>query len=214
MPDTAGQLPGRGATYLTGANRTITSTGQSLKLEGYRKEFNDRDSTITTGPNLLRSQKKVVMQLVRNVSGIALASKAVVTWATGYRNKRVAGYCTTNFQEIAGVVDEFIPSAGVPNNDLFWLTVKGPSLIRKSLAADASNLILEGSVLVALTAATSQAATAGRIQPFIATSDLTNAVSCILNRLGRALSASTTNQTGGSATQPNLLADLECMANT
>ncbi len=210
MADTVAGLPGRGQTLLSGAGRTLSSSGQASKLEGLAKWFADRDSTATR-LNALRSQKRVLMMLVRNASGIALASKAVVTWASGYRNKRVAGYCTLDHQEIAGVVDEFIGSSGVPANDLFWLAVKGPALVRKSNAADATCLINAGDILTSLTAATSQAATAGRIQPFGTTTNVTNAVSIILNRIGRALSASTTAQTGGSAT-PNLLVDLELIA--
>jgi hypothetical protein len=210
MADNVAPLPGRGQTYLTGPGRTPGTTGQSNKLEGIRKEFSDRDST-AVGPNVLRSQKRVTMALVRNVSGAVLASKATVSWATGQRNKRVGGYCSVDFAEVAGVVDEFIGSAGVPNNDLFWLAVKGPALIRKSLAADATCLIPEGTVITALTANGTTATTAGRIQPFIPTSVVTQAISSVLNRVGRAISASTTSQTGGSAT-PNILVDLEIMS--
>lgn len=213
MADSVSGLPGRGQTLLTGAGRTITATGPASKLEGLMKEFNDRDGT-ATGTATLRSQKKVTMMLVRNVSGIALQGRRVVNWASGYRNKRVNGYCTVNFAEAAGVTDEFIPSAGVPNNDLFWLAVKGPALVKKSLAATAECLIPEGTVVCALTAATSQAVTSGRIIPFAATSDATNIGSVALNRIGRALSASTTSQTGGATTNGpmDILIDLEIQA--
>lgn len=63
------------------------------------------------------------------------------------------------------------------------------------LAAGANNLIPEGTVLVALTAATSGATTAGRVAP----QDLTGATAAlglqVQNRLGYALSARTTAQT-------------------
>lgn len=210
MADNVAPLPGRGQTLLSGAGRTLTATGAASKLEGLCKNFTDRDSTLGSINNV-RSQKTVKMMLVRNVSGIALASKAVVNWAAGYRNRRVNSYCLVNFAEVAGVVDEFIGTAGVPNNDLFWLAVTGPALVRKSYAANAECVIPEGTVLVALTAATSQAVTSGRILPFAATSDATSIGSVALNRIGRALSASTTAQTGGSAT-PNILVDLEIQA--
>lgn len=210
MADNVAPLPGRGKTLLSGANRTLSATGAASKLEGLCKNFNDRCSAAATY-NQVRSQKTVKMMLVRNVSGVALAAKSVVKWATGYRNRRVGGYCSVNFEEVAGVVDEFIGSAGVPNNDLFWLAVAGPALIRKSLAASAECVIAEGQVLVALTAASSQAATAGRILPYAATTDVTSIASMALNRIGRALSASTTSQTGGSVT-PDVLVDLEIQA--
>ena len=92
-------------------------------------------------------------------------------------------------------MDEFLPTAGVPANDLFWIVVEGPTNILSDLAGADNNVVNIGGILVALTAATSQCTTAGRVMPQDitgATSVLANAVQ---NRIGRALSARTTANT-------------------
>lgn len=202
MSNNVSGLPGRGQTLLTGAGRTLASTGQSEMLEGVLKEFNDRDSTSTALVKPLRSQAKVTMRLVRNVSGIALKPKFLVTWKTGKRFRQVDGYCCTDHQECAGVVDECLPAAGVPNYDLFWIAVKGPHLCKTSRTAnDAECTIAEGAPLTALTAVTSQSTTAGRVQAMLwngMTASTTQSVSICLNTIGRALTARTSANTGES----------------
>jgi hypothetical protein len=134
------------------------------------------------------------------VSGIALLPKRIVVWQTGQRFKRVAGYCATTAEECAGVVDEWLPAAGVRNGDLFWLVCRGPSLCLTSLAADAENIVTEFRPLYALTAATTQATTAGRFQRWNGTfsaAETTNgsAGNIIFNNIGRAMTARTTSNT-------------------
>ena len=212
MADTVSPLPGRGQTLLSGAGRTLAATGQAVKLEGTLMNFNDRDST-ATGLATLRSNRQVTMMLVRNVSGFAVLSKRMVRWKTGKRGKQIDGYSCIGEEEVAGVVDEFIGSAGVPNNDLFWMAVKGPALIRKGLAASAADNEFEvGELLTALTAATSQCTSAGSPYTGLAagTTNITAAVSMVINQIGRALSAATSANTGGSAV-PYLLADLDIL---
>jgi hypothetical protein len=107
----------------------------------------------------------------------------------------VDGYTTLDWVRGDGVVDDHLPSAGVPNGDLFWLIVEGPALMRTDLAGGALNVISDGDRLAALTAATSQATTAGRVQSFVATTNVTNAISGVLNVCAIAMSAMTTGQT-------------------
>lgn len=212
MSNNVSGLPGRGQTLLTGAGRTLAATGQSEKLEGVVKEFNDRDSTSTALVKPLRSQQKVTMILVRNVSGIALLPKRLCVWKTGKRGRQVDGYARLDHCEVAGVVDECLPAAGVPNYDLFWLAVKGPHLVRTSLGADVTNVINEHDVLTALTAITSQSTTAGCCQALLynaMTASTTNAVSICLNYIGRAMTARTTANTGGVAATGYTLVDLQ-----
>ncbi len=212
MTNASTTLPKRGQTLLSGAGRTLASTGQATALEGRIKEFPDIDSESTETREVLRSQRPVTMVLVRNVSGTTLYRGRICRWASGYRGKRVDGYGYVDHEEVAGVVDECVSSNGVVNNDLFWMAVKGPHLIRKSPTAGAENLITAGDLLTALTAASSQAVTAGFPQPAIhaATTNVTNVMSIAINQIGRAMSSSTTNQTGTSATS-YLLADLDIM---
>lgn len=207
MSDSVTGLMRRGRTFYEGATPpTDANVGQSLKLEGYQKTFNDTDPSVTAGPKQNRSNRKVECMLVRNVSGITLAAKRTVTWAAGYRGRRVDGYGTLGTQEIAGVVDDLIGSAGVADNDLFWLVRKGPCLCRTDVAALVS--FLEGEVLVGLTAVTSQSMTAGRVSALVAgTTNVTYMVSSSLNRIGRAISAKTTANTNS-----DVLVDLEILS--
>lgn len=203
--DNVSQIFARGQTY-NGPNKTLSATyATSVALEGVTKRFDDLDSATTTGAKVPRSQKQVTCMCVRNTSGITLEAKRVVRWASGYRNKRVDGYCTTDHSEVAGVVDEFLTN-GVRNHDLFWIAVRGPSLVKTSLGADATNVIALDDKLTALTAATSQATTAGRVQAFAATSNLTNAISATQNLIGYAMSAKTTANTNA-----DVLVDLVIM---
>jgi hypothetical protein len=194
-----GGLPLRGKTWLAGnAARTLTS-GMADHLEGTTKVFDDVDPTLSTGAKTRRSNRQVTCMLVRNVSGTTLLPKRVVTWKAGYRGKQVDGYCTTDAQECAGVVDEFLPAGGVANNDLFWIVVKGPTLVLNGLAGDATNAIAAGDKLIALTAATSQSVTSGRVQAMALTSTSTGTTDgshtkAIVNRFGVAMSAKTAAQ--------------------
>ena len=213
MADNVSGLPGRGQTLLSGAGRTLAATGQAEKLEGILKEFNDRDSTSTARVKPLRSQAKVVMRLVRNVSGIALLPKRLCVWKTGKRYRQVNGYSYDDHAETAGVVDECLPSAGVPNNDLFWLAVKGPHLVRTAMEGNVLNYMNEGDVLTSLTAVTSQSTTAGVCRALLVngmTATTTQAVSICLNNIGRALTARTTANTAGT-TVGFTLVDLDIM---
>lgn len=197
MSDNAITIFGRGKTFLKGGTRTPPTTyATDVALEGVHKRFADLDyGTTGTGARNRRSGGEVMCICVRNASGIALKPKFVVTWKSGYIGARVDGYCTTDYANVAGVVDEWLPSAGVATDDLFWIAVKGPSLVKTSLGADATNVITAGTWLAALTAATSQATTSGRVQMIASTSNVTNAVSAVLNRIGLAMSAKTTANT-------------------
>jgi len=164
---------------------------------GHENYFDHKSVPTEFGPILLTSQKKICARLVRNVSGIALLPGYTVTWrdADGIRNKEVDGYARTTAAEVAGIVDPFLPSSGVRDDDVFWLIVAGPVLAKTSLAGNAENVISRGDIMYALTAATSQATTAGRVISYAATTGTTTALSQILNRIGRAMSAKTTDNT-------------------
>lgn len=187
-------LPKRGQTY-NGPSKTLSATyGTSVGVEGVVRTFDDLDSSSTSAAMVPRSSKQVTCVFVRNTSALTLQPKRVVKWESGYRNRRVDGYATTDWAEAAGVVDEFLTN-GVRQYDMFWLAVKGPSLVKTSLGGDATNVIAVDDKLAALTGATSGATTSGRVQAFAATSNLTNAVSAISNLIGYAMSAKTTGNT-------------------
>lgn len=181
----------RGQTYQQG--QTISTSDLPLvAMEGLEASFMDIDPSDKTKP---RSGELVTCRLVRNSSGIALLPKRVVAYASGYLGKRVDGYTRTTAVWGAGVVDEFLPSAGAQNNDLFWIVTRGNTQVLTDLAASEQASIAEGGILVALTAATSQATTAGRVAAHTFTLTETPLANMILNHFGRALSANTTGQT-------------------
>lgn len=197
----------RGQTFYNGATINTSDLG-GQNLEGKEWEFEDIDLS-QTGAKPARTNRTVRCRCVRNVSGINLLPKRVVSYQTGgtdgrYAVGRVDGYTTTVAQRAAGVVDEWLPAAGVVNNDLFWIVVEGPTKVLTDLAGGANNVHTIGELVTALTAATSQATTAGRVQP----QDLTGATQLlgnqVLNVIGRALSAATTANTGA-----DLLVDMQ-----
>ena len=191
MADNVVNLPPRGKTYLKGPNRTPGTTyGTSLALEGIRKVFKDVDYSSTDSIKPPRSGGEVVCILVRNDSGTTLLPGRVCTWKSTYQGRRVDGYTRLDQgQPVAGIVDEFLPAAGVADDDLFWLVVRGPALVKKALNG---NTLAKDDFVVAITAATSQATTAGRIMSIASTSDATNGASQVLNRIGIAMSSSAT----------------------
>ena len=194
MPDNVVSLPQRGKTYLTGPNRTADSTGTtSIAIQGIRKVFRDFDygASGANGVFAPRSSGEVVCVLVRNASGRTLLPKMAVRWKDGQLGKQVDGFSAVESGPVAGIVDEYLPSAGVAANDLFWIAVKGPSLCLKSVD---SNTIAYGDWVTAITAAaTTTSTTAGRIKAVAATSESTTTLSHALNRIGQAMSTSNTS---------------------
>lgn len=192
MPDNVVTLPLRGKTYLSGANRTPDSTATTSKaIEGIVKTFKDVDYSGTAASKLPRTGGEVICRLVRNASGISLQPGRAVVWKSTKQGQQVDGYCSTDYQGVAGIVDEFLPSAGVANNDLFWLVVRGPCLCKKG--ADTNTLNKDDYVLALTANGSTNTTAAGRIQSFAGTSNATNAVSEALNRIGIAMSTSNTS---------------------
>lgn len=198
MSDNVSGMPNRGKTYLTGPNRTADTTSTVTKgIAGLTKTFADLDYSVN--PALVRSQNQVVAMLVRNSSGISLLPKMVVTWKSGLRGKEVDGYADfAPDRGIAGIVDEWLPSTGVANNDYFWLVVKGPTLAITAMPGDETNVISVDDWLINVTAAASTfSTTAGRVRPQIlptsgATTSITFAASESAYKFARAMSAKTT----------------------
>ena len=185
----------RGQTYYGGNVPTSTYWKETVDIEGLEAIFEDVAPATTRGQVLTkRSGRPVKCRLVRNASAgsLNLLPKFVVTYASGYQFKRVDGNVAVNDVEVAGVVDEHLPAAGVAVGDLFWIVYDGPTLVKGSLDA---NTIAAGDRLVALTAATTNATTSGRVYAYAVTSDTTTMAPRILNNLGWAVSARTASET-------------------
>ena len=200
MSNVNGALPVRGKTLLDGnSNRTLTAT-MAVDREGSLMEFDDIDPTVTSGAKTKRSNRRVTCMLVRNEAAAAILGKRVVKWKSGQRGHQIDGYCASTNEACAGISDEFLGSSGAAVHDLFWITVKGPTLVLTPLEGDATNVINLDDLLGALTAVTSGATTSGRVRvnALTATSTATTDGSqgnVLMNSFGRALSAKTTANT-------------------
>ncbi len=171
----------RGATY-GAADNTV-----ALQYEG--KEYLQEDMTYGTG-------QYVRLRVCRNNSGAVLKGKRTVKFnkTAGKPWSDVAGYSTVT-AERSGVIDEYLPPAGVPAGDLFYVVVEGPCLVQTGSAADATNSIAVGDALHATTGATTGATTAGRVGDAVFTGATAVLAGQIQNVVGYAMSAMTTAQT-------------------
>lgn len=187
---------GLGETFY-GTDGTIDSTDLGgVNLEG--KEWVFEDVNPTSGAH--RSGRSKRCRIVRNVSGINLLPKRLVRFrasGTDY-GTQVDGYTHIPSQE-GYPVDEWLPAAGVRDDDLFWIVLEGPAvcILTRDAAADGA-VVSVGGWVVAETAATSQSATtAGHVEAKHTTAAATDVLGdAVMNRVGRALSAKTTADTG------------------
>lgn len=219
MSTTEDTLPfPRGTTALQNLGQTLTATDAN-HLEG--REFEVLDWDMSTNPRTLRSYRKVRLRVVRNNSGAALPPKRLAVLARDAAKNISSATATAGVSgttQVAGLarnntvkgypIDEWLPDAGVPDKDLFYIVVKGPAVVKTSVA-NYTSAIAAGDVLYsALTAATSAVTngitTGGRVNEIldVASTDIT--AGQLVNRLGRALSANATN-----TTDSNLLVDVD-----
>ena len=188
---------GLGKTFYNGTTIDTTDLG-GQHLEGVACRWL-YDPSSTQGQTRTNNYRQTIV--VRNVSGIALLPGRIALWKSTLFGKRVDGMSNTTAQAVAGIVDDTLPAAGVPTNDLFHLVVSGPCLIRQSLSDLGADLAQDDWVY-AITAATSQATTSGRFERFVGTfgdTHTTNgtAANILFNRIGRAMSTSLTSNTNG-----------------
>jgi hypothetical protein len=196
--------PARGETWYQGG--TIdTDNLAAVEREGDTKIFEDVDWSNTAGVKPHRSGRKVVCRLVRNMSGITLYGKRLVT-LDPTNPGRVTGFADTTAEECYPT-DEFLPAAGVPNGDLFWIVISGPAVVLTPMtgAEFGATSIVAGDRIISLT--TSGASTAagttgvpGRAAGFVfvastTIAQMTDLVNLATNHVGRAMSAKTSGQT-------------------
>lgn len=159
-----------GQTYY-GETATVPTTynGETIRHEGKVVYVSDKSVAANGSASSPLSGQMVKARVVRNVSGITLEARRACVWAANYRLRRVDGYTSVTGQEIAGFVDPHLAgnsNGGVRNHDLFLLIdPEGPVEGLTDLAGGANNSFAEGARLGALTAASSQATTAGRVRP-------------------------------------------------
>ena len=191
---------GRGKTFY-GPTAAIDSNNLGgADLLGKEKWFTD---TINSGSPQTRSKRHVLCRLVRNSSGITLLGKRLVQFKAGTKGTEVDGYTRIFGQGGYAASDEYLPSAGVRANDIFWVVIRGPAIVTTALEGDATNVITTADRVVAGTAAASTGTSAGRVavESF---ASATAAATVRPNSLGVAQSAKTTANTGA-----DLLVDID-----
>jgi len=153
MPDRAVAPFARGRTFFHG--KTVDSSDlPGTSILGQVHVFQDTDPSDETKH---RSNGDVVAIAVRNVSGVALLPKTIVQFKTDAIGKEVDGNANSYSQKVAGVVDDHLPAAGCLDDDICWIIVKGPCLVKSSY----TTLGLAAAINDPVHAKTAAASTAG-----------------------------------------------------
>jgi hypothetical protein len=153
--------------------------------------------------------KPIVAVLMRNTSGGVLLGKRLgqLDRTAGYTmTKEVNGYSTGLGNGPVVLIDPYLPSAGVADDDIFWGIVHGPALVLLPLTSSGHADIAVNDPLVAHTGTTTGATTSGRVtkvQFANATAGETGAglqaFTMAYNVIGRAMSARTSQETTAGA---------------
>lgn len=175
--------------FALGQTLGVSSANDGKNWVGVIKTFPD----VNPVTGVVRSNRVKTCVAVRNTSGAALLPKRVVTFDTttaglaGFTETK--GYSAVTNEERVGVVDEYLPAAGVAANDVYWVTVDGPTEVAAALSGSD---IAVGDRLAAITAVTSGATTAGRVTASALAAGTQLANNNGLGVLGRACSAGAT----------------------
>lgn len=125
-----------GSAYTPPPNSEVDANGNS-QLEGMEWEFSDQDYSDSIAGE--RCHTPVICRCVRNVATVALLPKKFVKFKSDSTNARIYGNQVDGYGTIGlagGIVDEFLPAAGVPPNELFWLVVEGPTTVVTDTTGD------------------------------------------------------------------------------
>jgi hypothetical protein len=178
-----------GQTYYNGGTIDPTNLDPG-NLEG--KEYVFEDRAHGTGLPLR-------VRVVRNTGLTNILPKQICKFDNAGFGYYVNGPTTVEDQ-YGFPAEEFLPPAGVPPNDLFYIVVFGPTLVLTPSSAGFAFAV--GDNVVSITAATSGASDAGHVTdesadiPTGATTALTQgATGPMQNRIGRCMSAATTSMT-------------------
>lgn len=186
-----------------GSTYGATATTDGAQWEGREFTVEDRDyssSNTSAKPNRAYGANGWrTLRVVRNVSGVALLPGLLVSFKSGAYGKQVDGYARTTDQGPVFPVDEFLPAAGVPNNDLFYICVNGPASIKVAVDATGANIAQGAEILATTAAASTVSTTAGRIYgAAVIGAATTFPANNVFNRIGLMLSSATTADAGAS----------------
>jgi hypothetical protein len=177
--------------FALGQTLGVSSLTDGTGWVGVVKQFPD----VNPITGAIRSNRIKTCVAVRNGSAIALAPKRTVAFSTaaGLAGlSTVVGYTSVLNAEHCGVVDEFLPTTGVAVNDIFWVTVDGPSEVAGLVSGTA---IAAGDRVCCVVAANSTGLTAGRVGPSLLSAASTAAGDAGRGVIGYAMSASSTSAT-------------------
>ena len=164
--------------FALGQTLGVSSTDDGTGWVGVVKQFPDVDPT--TGQ--VRSNRVKTCIAVRNSSGVTLYGKRMVKFVTGSYTA-VDEYTRLTNDRPAGVTDEHLSSAGVAANDVFWVTVDGPTELTVDEAVAAGNLLVANT---AVAGGATDASTGGKAVTATATE-----AAAALGLVGEAVSAAT-----------------------
>jgi hypothetical protein len=144
----------------------------------YVYEPNSEQSSLASGGSLDSSGRRVRVKVVQNKSGVALKPCRIAHYkAEDPYETKVDGYTFAVGDRPAGVIDEFLPAAGVAADDLFYIVVDGPTKFTQLSAS--SSILAIGDRVVPGTGTSATNDDAGRI----AKQDLTGATATLGNNV-------------------------------
>lgn len=116
----------------------VTAADQGTSVTGTQKTFTDTDPRTSNASQWL-SNRAVTCIAARNTSGGPLLPGTAVKFKAAALLDEVDGNAATKVG-LTGVVDEYLPAAGVADGDICWIVVSGPTAVTTSasLAAGAS----------------------------------------------------------------------------
>ena len=141
--------------FALGQTLGVSSASDGTGWVGTVKQFPDVDPT--TGQ--VRSNRIKTCVAVRNSSGTTLYGKRLVQFVSGSFSA-VDQYTRTTDARAAGVTDEHLSAAGVASNDVFWVTVDGPTELTVDEAVAVGDLLSANTT--ADTGGATNAATGGK----------------------------------------------------
>jgi hypothetical protein len=127
--------------FALGQTLGVSSASDGTGWVGTVKQFPDVDPT--TGQ--VRSNRIKTCVAVRNSSGTTLYGKRLVQFVSGSFSA-VDQYTRTTNARAAGVTDEHLSAAGVASNDVFWVTVDGPTELTVDEAVAVGDLLAANTV--------------------------------------------------------------------
>ena len=201
-PFARGETYANGNAYILDANNPLNASGfGGINIQGKEFVFEPNSADAETGYPLGVNDpagRPIRVKVVRNTSGINLLPGRLVHYSTSDPNGyevSVDGYCFEASDRPAGIVDEFLPPAGVVPNDLFYIVTEGPTLVTQP--ATPITTVVESRLVPAATGTTypvTGGPATGRVDPAagrVALQDTT--------QTGAALFAQIQNQVGFAA---------------